>query len=56
SKETKTRGGDRLPSDFSFAAQKDASNIVSSKSQECVELCRDRIESLIVDTRKRAYY
>uniref|UniRef100_A0A915BI72 K Homology domain-containing protein n=2 Tax=Parascaris univalens TaxID=6257 RepID=A0A915BI72_PARUN len=31
-------------------------NIVSSKSQECVELCRDRIESLIVDTRKRAYY
>uniref|UniRef100_A0A914SBE8 Uncharacterized protein n=1 Tax=Parascaris equorum TaxID=6256 RepID=A0A914SBE8_PAREQ len=31
-------------------------DIVSSKSQECVELCRDRIESLIVDTRKRAYY
>uniref|UniRef100_F1KX24 Activating signal cointegrator 1 complex subunit 1 n=1 Tax=Ascaris suum TaxID=6253 RepID=F1KX24_ASCSU len=31
-------------------------NIVSSKSQECVELCRDRIESLIVETRKRASY
>lgn len=32
------------------------SDIVSSKSQECVELCRDRIESLIVETRKRASY